>query len=95
MIFVCMTNQRRGLIEEVSLYHRFLGVSATLKVTTNVKMIEVFMLVGLILTFVDVLLQCYLKYHGFIESKGRLSPHLYCCKLRIFNVLRMGVPPSY
>jgi hypothetical protein len=48
-------------------------VSATLKVTTNVKMIEVFMLVGLLLTFNDVLMQCYLHFHGQLGEEGRFG----------------------
>ena len=40
---------------------RFLGISASLKATTSIKMIEVFMLVGLILCFNDILMQCYLQ----------------------------------
>ncbi len=48
-------------------------MSATLKVTTNVKMIEVFMLVGLLLTFNDVLMQCYLHFHGQLGEEGRFG----------------------
>jgi hypothetical protein len=36
---------------------RFLGISNSLKATTSIKMIEVFMLVGLILCFNDILMQ--------------------------------------
>ena len=43
---------------------RFLGISSSLKVTTSLKMIEVFMLVSLVLCFNDVLMQCYLHYHN-------------------------------
>jgi len=56
-------------MDESQSYFRFLGISSTLKVTTNVKMIEVFMLVGLLLTFNDVLMQCYLHYHGQLATK--------------------------
>jgi hypothetical protein len=48
-----------------------------LKVTTNVKMIEVFMLVGLLLTFNDVLMQCYLHFHGQLgDEEGRFGSHV-------------------
>jgi hypothetical protein len=48
-------------------------VSATLKATTNVKMIEVFMLVGLLITFNDVLMQCYLHCHGQLGDEERFG----------------------
>jgi hypothetical protein len=41
--------------------YRFLGISGSLKATTSIKMIEVYMLVGLILCFNDILIQCYLQ----------------------------------
>ena len=40
---------------------RFLGISNSLKVTTSIKMIEVFMLVSLVLCFNDILMQCHLE----------------------------------
>jgi hypothetical protein len=45
----------------VHILYRFLGISASLKATTSIKMIEVYMLVGLILCFNDILIQCYLQ----------------------------------
>jgi hypothetical protein len=54
------------------LFSRFLGISSTLKVTTNIKMIEVFMLVGLMLTFSDVLMQSYLHHKEYQGPKGDL-----------------------
>jgi hypothetical protein len=54
------------------LLSRLLGISSTLKVTTNIKMIEVFMLVGLMLTFGDVLMQSYLHHKEYQGPKGDL-----------------------
>jgi hypothetical protein len=48
-----------------------LGISTTLKETTSIKMIEVFMLVSLILCFGDVLLQCYLHYYSPPEESDK------------------------
>jgi hypothetical protein len=41
---------------------RFLGISNSLKATTSIKMIEVFMLVGLILCFNDILMQFFIEF---------------------------------
>ena len=41
---------------------RYLGVSTSLKPTTSIKMIEVFMLVSLVICFNDILMQCYLRH---------------------------------
>jgi hypothetical protein len=41
---------------------RFLGISNSLKATTSIKMIEVFMLVGLILCFNDILMQFCIEF---------------------------------
>jgi len=46
----------------ISSHFRFLGISASLKATTSIKMIEIFMLVGLVLCFNDILIQCYLQF---------------------------------
>jgi hypothetical protein len=53
------------------IFFRFLGISSTLKVTTSIKMIEVFMLVSLMLCFCDVLMQCYLHYYGPHERSDK------------------------
>jgi hypothetical protein len=37
-------------------------VSTSLKPTTSIKMIEVFMLVSLVICFNDILMQCYLRH---------------------------------
>ena len=41
---------------------RFLGISNSLKATTSIKMIEVFMLVGLILCFNDIIMQFCIEF---------------------------------
>jgi len=41
---------------------RLISVTDALPSTTSVKMIEIWMLFSLILTFTDVLLQTYIKY---------------------------------
>jgi hypothetical protein len=56
---------------------RFLGISNTLKVTTSIKMIEVFMLVSLILCFGDVLMQSYLHYYGPPEDSDKEEENNY------------------
>jgi hypothetical protein len=42
-----------------------ISVADAMPVTTSVKMIEIWMLFCLLLTFTDVLLQTYIKYQRF------------------------------
>ncbi len=66
---------------------RFLGISNSLKATTSIKMIEVFMLVGLILCFNDILMQFCIE---FVRHKENTAYRRSISNLGILTVGSKG-----
>jgi hypothetical protein len=53
---------RCGCCSVYEYYLRLIGISSSLPVTTGIKMIEVWMLFCLVLSFLDTLCQTYIHY---------------------------------
>ncbi len=62
---------------------RFLGISNGLKATTSIKMIEVFMLVGLILCFNDILMQFCIEFVRHKENTAHRRRISNLCSLAV------------